>query len=107
MAGDLSNRRHSQEEGSRGRQAQRPKRDEAIMSALTYSHDTLTTTAVGAEVGARKPLWRRMADAMIAGQQRRAEREIARYLANRGGLFTDDMEREIMRGMSGQARRAV
>ena len=77
------------------------------MSTLTYSQDTLAAAAIGAEVGARNPLWRRMADAMIAGQQRRAEREIARYHASHGGLFTDDMEREIMRRMSGQARRAV
>jgi len=108
MAGDLSNRRHSQEERSRGRRAQRHKnRDEAIMSTLTYSHDILTATAVETEVGARKPVWCRIADAMIAAQRRRAEREIALYLASHGGLFTDDAEREIMRRMSGQTRRAV
>jgi len=44
---------------------------------------------------------------MIAGQQRCAEREIARYLASPGGLFTDDMELEMMRRMWGHARRAV
>ena len=49
----------------------------AIMSTLTYSRDTLTATAVETEVGARKPVWRRIADAMIAAQRRRAEREIA------------------------------
>ena len=44
---------------------------------------------------------------MIASQQRRAEREIATYLSSHGGLFTDDMEREIMRRMSGNAKRSV
>jgi hypothetical protein len=33
-------------------------------------------------------------------QQERAEREIARYLGNRGPL-TDEIEREIMRRLSG------
>src|SRR5262245_5983460 len=41
-------------------------------------------------------LWRRWLDAMLTAQQRRADREIARYLATRGGI-TDDIEREIER----------
>ena len=41
---------------------------------------------------------------MIATQQQRAEREVARYLAGHGGLLTDDMEREIMQRLSGAAR---
>ena len=41
-------------------------------------------------------LWRRWLDAMLNAQQRRADREIARYLATRGGI-TDDIEREIER----------
>jgi len=52
-------------------------------------------------------MWRRIIDAISAAQQRRADREIALYLANHGGLFTDDMEREIMRRLSGSSRRAV
>ena len=43
---------------------------------------------------------------MVAAQQRRAEREIARYLANRGGLLTDDMEREITQRLGGGRRSA-
>lgn len=77
------------------------------MSTPTYSHDTLTATEVETEVGARKSVWRRIADAIIAAQRRRAEREIALSLVRHGGLFTDDMEREIMRRMSGQTRRVV
>ena len=44
---------------------------------------------------------------MVASQQRRAEREIAAYLASHGGLFTDDTEREIMQRLSGSAKRSV
>ena len=77
------------------------------MSTLVYSHDGIA--APSAEVAAplrRKPVWRRAFDAVIASQQRRAEREIAAYLARHGGLFTDDMEREIMQRFSG-GRRSV
>jgi hypothetical protein len=35
--------------------------------------------------------------AMMASRQRQAEREIARYLRNHGGKFTDEAEREIER----------
>lgn len=80
------------------------------MSTLTYSHDAIGATAAPADAfgGAkRKSVWRRVFDAVVASQQRRAEREIATYLANHGGLFTDDMEREMMRRLSGNSRRAV
>jgi hypothetical protein len=36
-------------------------------------------------------------DAMAASRQRQADREIARYMAGRGGKFTDEMEREMER----------
>jgi hypothetical protein len=75
------------------------------MSTLTYTHDILGAPA--AETSARKSTWRRIIDAISAAQQRRADREIALYLASHGGLFTDDMEREIMRRLSGNSRRAV
>jgi hypothetical protein len=78
------------------------------MSTLTYSHDSVAApTAEAAARSQRKPIWRRIFDAMIASQQRRAEREIAVYLSSHGGLFTDDTEREIMRRLSGNARRSV
>jgi len=44
----------------------------------------------------KRSLWRRGLDAILSAQQRRADREIARYLATRGGI-TDDIEREIER----------
>lgn len=77
------------------------------MSTLTYTHDTLGSPAVETARSARTSIWRRFVDAISAVQQRRADREIALYLANYGGLFTDDMEREIMRRLSGNGRRAV
>jgi len=43
-----------------------------------------------------RSLWRRGLDAILTGQQRRADREIARFLATRGRI-TDDIEREIER----------
>jgi hypothetical protein len=78
------------------------------MSTLTYSHDSVAAPAAqAAEQSQRKPFWRRVFDGMIASQQRRAEREIAAYLASRGGLFTDDTEREIMQRLAGNRRRPL
>ena len=72
---------------------------------------TLTTTTgrfapdTAEAPSTHKPLWRRVLDAMILARERRAEREVARYLANHGGLLTDDMERQIMRQLT--ERRSV
>jgi hypothetical protein len=75
------------------------------MSTLTYSPRAFAGAAAEAAKPARSPLWRRLFDGFVAVQQRRAEREIARYLATRGGILTDDAEREIMRSLSGTAGR--
>ncbi|HET9273375.1 MAG TPA: hypothetical protein VFO09_03820 [Methyloceanibacter sp.] len=77
------------------------------MSTLTYSHDTAIAAESGAAEKPRGSFWRRVFDAIIASRQRRAEREVAAYLASHGGLFTDDMEREIMQRLSGGKRRSV
>jgi hypothetical protein len=45
----------------------------------------------------RVGFFRRMLDAMMAARLRQAEREIATYLADTGGKFTDEAEREIER----------
>ena len=45
--------------------------------------------------------------ALIESQQRRADREIARFIASHGGLLTDDMEREIMRRLTQSDRKVV
>jgi hypothetical protein len=70
------------------------------MSTLTY--ETFAPSASEATKAPRRPLWRRFFDSFVESQQRRADREIARFLANHGGLLTDDMEREIMRRVSGR-----
>ena len=44
----------------------------------------------------KRGLFRRWLDAFMAAQQRRADREIARYIEASGGL-TDSVEREIER----------
>ena len=75
------------------------------MSTLTYAKRDLAPAAPAHETPARKPFWRRLFDALVASQQRRAEREVAHYLATRGDLLTDETEREIMRRLAG--RRAV
>jgi hypothetical protein len=79
---------------------------ERSMSTLTYTNSTFAPVAPVAEKAPRK-LWRRVFDALIESQQRRADREIARFLASNGGLLTDDAEREMMRRLMRSDRRAV
>lgn len=75
------------------------------MSTLTYSAGSnLATPDTNTAAPARNGFWKRAFEALMAGQQRRAEREIARYLASHGGMMTDDIEREIMRRMTGDGR---
>lgn len=75
------------------------------MSTLTYANQDVASAAPALEQPLRKPFWRRLFDALMESQQRRAEREIARYLASHGGLLTDDMEREMMRRLTGSTRK--
>jgi hypothetical protein len=71
------------------------------MSILTTTTtDTLLPSATEAKP-ARPPFWRSVYQAIIASRQRRAEREIAAYIERHGGMLTDDMERNIMRHLSG------
>jgi hypothetical protein len=72
------------------------------MSTLTYADRD--PVAREAAKPARKPFWARLYAAIIESQQRRAEREIGRYIASRGPL-TDEVEREIMRRLSGATPR--
>ena len=60
-----------------------------------------------AEKTPRKSLWRRFSTWLIESQQRRADREIARFIASHGGLFTDDMERQMMRRLTQSDRKVV
>ncbi len=70
------------------------------MSTLTYPDRNMAASEAGEAKPVRKPFWARLYDTIVESQQRRAEREIGRYLANRGPL-TDEIEREIMRRLSG------
>lgn len=76
------------------------------MSTLTYSHTD--HAAAAAEAQARTPthksFWRRLFGNMMAAQQRRADREIAAYIARRGGYLTDEVERDIMRNLGNGGR---
>jgi hypothetical protein len=45
----------------------------------------------------KQSFWRKMMNSFIAARQEAAEREIARYIAIRGGVLTDSLEREIGR----------
>jgi hypothetical protein len=77
------------------------------MSTLTYSNGAFTPAVQEAEKTLRKPLWRRVFDTLIESQQRRADREMARFIASHGGLFTDDMERQMMRRLTQSDRKVV
>ncbi len=44
---------------------------------------------------ARRSVWRRMFEAVIAARRREIDREIALYLRDSGRAFTDDTERRI------------
>ena len=77
------------------------------MSTLTYTNETFAPARPETEKAPRKSFWRRFGDALIESQQRRADREIARFLASHGGLITDEMEREIMRRVTRNDRRAL
>ncbi len=70
------------------------------MSSLIYTDKDAAAFGAADAKPARKSFWSRFLAAIVASQQRRAEREIARFLATRGPL-TDEVEREIMRRLSG------
>ena len=78
------------------------------MSTITYSRSHLgDAAATEADKTARTGFWRRVFDALIVSQQRRADREIAAFVERRGGLLTDDMERQITQRLAGGNRRSV
>jgi hypothetical protein len=65
------------------------------MASIQYALAPHEIDAPAAPV--RKSLFARFLAALAASRQRAAEREIGRYLANCGGKFTDECEREIER----------
>jgi hypothetical protein len=74
------------------------------MSTLTYTHEVHAEAAPADAKPVRKPLWSRLFHAIVASQQRRAEREVARYLASHGHILNDAAEREIARRLWGGSR---
>jgi len=44
--------------------------------------------------------WRRLLEAISNSRRSRAERQIARFIEDRGGHLTDEIERELMRHMT-------
>ncbi len=74
------------------------------MSTLTYSQ---TGVAEAEAASPRRGFWHRVFERIVKAQERRAEREIARYLESHGGLLTDNMEREMMQRLTGRAKRPL
>lgn len=74
------------------------------MSTLTTTTNDVLIPATATAKPARKPFWRAFLDSIAASRQRRAEREVAAYIARHGGQLTDQMEREIMCHLNGQSR---
>ncbi len=58
--------------------------------------------AAAREAGYRG-VFRRLVDALIDWRQRKADREIADYIARSGGRLTDSIERELMERVSRSA----
>jgi len=45
----------------------------------------------------KRGIFARMLDSLMAARMRQAERDVARYITETGGKFTDESEREIER----------
>lgn len=65
------------------------------MPAATAQLNNFVTHSAGEADAPRKNLFRRAVEAVQQAQIRRAEREIAVFIAHRGGRITDTVEREI------------
>jgi hypothetical protein len=66
------------------------------MSTLAYSYRHFSPSHLPGTAKPAKSFWRRAYEAFIEAQQARADREVANYLMARGGVLTDESEREIM-----------
>ncbi|MFL5076092.1 MAG: hypothetical protein ACJ8DS_12705 [Microvirga sp.] len=62
------------------------------MATTTLHHFSPLATAAPA-----RELLRQLWDRLSARRRRRAERDIGRYVAQRGGKFTDSLERDVER----------
>jgi hypothetical protein len=68
--------------------------------AYATDHPGFTGYAPAARNSAHRGILRRMVDGMLETRQRRAERDIAAYIAHSGGRLTDSIERELMERVS-------
>jgi hypothetical protein len=75
---------------------------------MATTHSALAFTDIPAskpQLKAAPGFFSRMFKAVTDARLRQAEREVARYLADTGGKFTDEVEREIERRfLSNQSR---
>ncbi|MCF8476460.1 MAG: hypothetical protein K9G60_05485 [Pseudolabrys sp.] len=69
----------------------------AYTSTIDARNLAFTATEAPAKAPAKRGFFSRVLDQMMAARMRQAEREVARYLADTGGKFTDEAEREIER----------
>jgi hypothetical protein len=75
----------------------------ALAHTLAFSGAPATETKITPKTG--PGFFSRMFTVLTAARLRQAEREVARYLADTGGKFTDEAEREIERRfLSNQTR---
>jgi hypothetical protein len=65
--------------------------------SVPFDIASTVTSSLPTAAAPKRSLLRRIYDAMVESQQRRAEREIANYLQRGGVKFTDHVEREIER----------
>jgi hypothetical protein len=74
---------------------------ETIVTTQPFSSSS--SSLVGpAWQGHDRPLWRRVIEAMVAGQERKADREIARYLRGRRNGYQGEFRLELERRFLGQ-----
>ena len=76
------------------------KRDQEL-NAMSYTPSAVeaafSATYAPAKTARKRGLFARILDTMMAARMRQAERDVARYIAETGGKFTDEAEREIER----------
>ena len=63
---------------------------------MAYATDHFGYTRYAPAAPAHRGILRRIVDSMFESRQRKAERDIAAYIAHSGGRLTDSIERELM-----------
>lgn len=68
---------------------------------MSYTPSTIeaafSATYAPAKAAPKRGIVARMLDGLMAARMRQAERDVARYITETGGKFTDESEREIER----------